>query len=105
MCSRGADMDQQPQTYLFMWRAIEIEVTYTPRRWKVIDHLAIRSIKPEDAPLPITRTGYLSHFMQAGTVEAYGGDIVAQIVAWLDDEARSAEWREHLEAQRQLTLF
>ena len=57
------------------------------------------------APLPITRTGYHSHFMQPGTIEAHRGDVVAQIVAWLDEEAAKPAWRAHVEASRQGELF
>lgn len=96
---------EQQTAYRFAWRGIEIEVIYTQRRWKVIDHLAIRSVKPERARLPITRTGYYSHFMQPGTVEAHGGDVVAQVIAWLDEEAAKPEWRVYVEASRQGELF
>lgn len=94
-----------PQTYRFAWQGIAIEATYTPLRWGAIDHLAIRSIAPQDAPLPITRTGYRSHFMQPGTIEAHGGDVVAQIIAWLDEEAAKPAWLAHVEASRQGELF
>jgi hypothetical protein len=77
-------MEQQPQTYRFHWRSIEIEVIYTPLKWGVIAHLEIRSIRPERARLPITDTRYRSHFHAPGTIEALGGDVVAQVIAWLD---------------------
>ncbi|MFM9977022.1 MAG: hypothetical protein ACKVOP_03115 [Sphingomonadaceae bacterium] len=95
----------EPQTFRLLWQGIEIEIVYTPRRWSVIDHLDIRSVRPERAPLPITRTGYRSHFMQPGTIDAHGGDVVAQVMAWLDDEAGSSDWLTHIEATRQGTLF
>lgn len=95
----------EPQTFRFTWEAIEIEATYTPRKWGVIDHLEIRSIAPERAPLPITATGYRSHFMQPGTIEAHGGDVVAQVRAWLDEEAAKPEWQAHVQANRQGELF
>ena len=80
-------------------------MTFTPRWSGFMEHLAIESIAPERAPLPITGTGYLSHFMQPGTVAAHGGDVVAQVIAWLDEEAAGAEWLEHVAASRQLALF
>ncbi|MEJ7928249.1 hypothetical protein WG908_15990 [Sphingobium sp. AN641] len=95
----------EPQTYRFAWQGIGIEATYTPLRWRVIDHLEIHSVEPQGAPLPITRTGYLSHFMQPGTIEAHGGDVVAQVIAWLDEDAAKPEWRAHVEASRQGDLF
>lgn len=105
MCLRGADMEQQPQTYRFTWQGIEIEATYTPRKWNVIAHLEIRSINPERAALPITATGYRSHFHPMGTIEAHGGDVVAQVTAWLDEEARSPKWQRHMERSSQGELF
>jgi cytolysin (calcineurin-like family phosphatase) len=97
-------MDQQT-AYSFDWHGIEIHVVHTKRRWGVIDHLAIRSVNPDRAPLPITSTGYFSHFMQPDTVEAHGGDVVAQVTAWLDEEATKPEWRAHVERSRQGELF
>lgn len=96
----------ETQTCIFEWNGITIEATYKPHYVKgVIAHLAILSVQPERAPLPITSTGYLSHFMQPGTVEAHGGDVVAQVTAWLDEEAANPEWRAHMDASRQAELF
>ena len=98
-------MEQQPQVYRFTWQGIELEATYTPHKWGVITHLEIRSINPERAVLPITATGYLSHFHECGTVEARGGDVVAQVTAWLDEEATTPEWQAHVARSRQSELF
>lgn len=80
-------MDQQTQTYRLTWRAIEIEARYQPFHWLTIAHLEIESVNPERTPLPVTETGYRSHFHPRGTMEAIGGEIPAQIIAWLDDAA------------------
>jgi hypothetical protein len=98
-------MDQQSQTYRFIWQGIEIEATYCPIKWGVIAHLEIRSIAPAGAPLPITSTGYRSHFHPIGTVEAHGDDVVAQVTAWLDEEATKPEWQAHVVRSRQGELF
>jgi hypothetical protein len=96
----------EPQTHRFTWQGIEIEAAYTPHKWGgVIAHLEIRSVKPERARLPITSTGYRSHFHQPGTIEAHGGDVVAQVISWLDEEAAKPEWRHYLESNRQGRLF
>jgi hypothetical protein len=106
MCSRGADREQQSQTHRFIWQGIEIEAVYTPRHYGgVIAHLAIRSVAPEGAPLPITSTGYRSHFHQPGTIEANGNDVVAQVTAWLDEESVKPDWLAYLDANRQGELF
>jgi hypothetical protein len=99
-------MEQHQQIHRFTWQGIEIEAGYTPCMWGgVIAHLEVRSIAPERAPLPITETGYRSHFHPCGTVEANGGDVAAQLVAWLDEEAPKPEWRQHAESSRQGELF
>jgi hypothetical protein len=95
----------EKQIHRLTWRGIEIEARYTPLQWKVIAHLEIESVAPERAPLPITETGYRSHFHQPGTVEANGGDVVAQVTAWLDEEAEKLEWKRHVESCRQFSLF
>lgn len=99
-------MKQHPQTHRFIWQGIEIEVVYAPVKWGgVIAHLEVQSIQPPRAPLPITETGYRSHFHPCGTVEANGGDVVAQVIAWLDEEAAKPRWQRYLEASRQGELF
>lgn len=98
-------MERQPRIYRFIWQGIEIEARYWPLKWNVVAHLEIRSIAPEGAPLPITSTGYRSHFHQPGTIEGHGGDVVAQVTAWLDEEAADREWQRYVEASRQGELF
>ncbi|KQX22758.1 MULTISPECIES: hypothetical protein [unclassified Sphingomonas] len=94
------------QSYRFHWEGIEIEATYVPRSWGgVIAHLEIESIQPPRAPLPITETCYKSHFHPCGTVEANVGDVVAQIIKWLDEEAAKPEWRAYVARSRQGELF
>lgn len=106
-CFRGVlTMNQHPQTHRFTWQGIEIEATYCPRIWGgVIAHLEINSIQPPRAPLPITETGYKSHYHPCGMVEANGGDVVAQVIAWLDEEAAKPDWRRYVENSRQGVLF
>ena len=93
------------QTHRFHWQGIEIEAVYTPLKWGVTAHLEVRSIRPERARLPITDTGYRSHFHTPGTIDALGGDVVAQVIAWLDEEAASPDWQRYIEASRQGELF
>lgn len=74
---------------------------YVPRHFGAISHIEVRSVKPARAPLPITETGYRSHFVPLGTVEAHGGDVVAQVRAWLDEAALDKAWIERCERARQ----
>jgi len=98
-------MDQPSQIHRFTWLGIVIEARYWPRKWGVSAHLEIESIAPERAPLPITDTGYRSHFHPCGTIEANGGDVVAQVAAWLNEAAKAVGWQAHMEASRQGKLF
>lgn len=89
----------------FTWHGIDIEVRYQPD-WltSFIAHLDVTSLKPERAALPFTETGYRSHFLDPGIVEAAGGPI-AFVTAWLDEAAKDDEWRERESQTRQLSLF
>jgi len=70
----------------------------------IVEHLAIRSIAPDKARLPITETGYRSHYVQPGTVAAYGGPVAATIKL-LDDAAATIEWQDYVASARQGSLF
>ena len=94
------------ETHKFTWEGIEIELTYVPKAYGgAIAHLEVRSINPKRAPLPITETGYRSHFHPVGTVEEGEGTLIEQVTAWLDEEAKSKKWQTYLVESRQFSLF
>jgi len=95
------------ETYNITWQDIEIEATYTRRDFNgAIAHLVLKSIKPPRAPLPMTETGYRSHFHPIGTIERnFDGDVVACVIDWLDEEAKSKKWQKYIENSKQLALF
>jgi len=95
------------QTYRLTWEGIDIEARYDPAYCKdVIAHLEIETLEPERARLPITHTGYRSHFHPIGMIERdYSGDVIAAVTAWLNKEAQSKVWREYREDTRQGVLF
>ncbi|PKP97564.1 MAG: hypothetical protein CVT76_04225 [Alphaproteobacteria bacterium HGW-Alphaproteobacteria-15] len=99
----------EPYTFPFTWQGIEIEAIYTPRKWSVVDCLEIKSVNPARAPLPITDTGYLCCYLvpesESEATVPDGREIVAQVVAQLDAQARSQEWQAYVEASRQGDLF
>jgi hypothetical protein len=95
----------QKEAHRFTWQGIEIEATYDPRFCGIISHLEIKSVNPERAPLPITKSGYRSHFHPCGTIEAQDGDVVEQVIAWLDEEALKPEWQRYMANTRQGELF
>jgi len=79
------------------WRGIDIEITFTPERFGISDHIELRSAGR--VPLPVTETGYRSNFLPCGHVAVYGG-AVAFVTAWLDHEAAQTGWN-----GAQLSLF
>ncbi|MBI1262751.1 MAG: hypothetical protein GC184_13615 [Rhizobiales bacterium] len=91
------------------WQGIALSVAYEPN-WLSMEgeytvaHLQIEAVAPERAPLPITETGYRSHFLSPEEITEAGG-AVAYARAWLDYAAQSPEWRKHMEAARQMSLF
>ena len=94
------------------WHGIQIEITYTPDTspafrksyGRALDHLEIRSLVPAREPLPITETGYLSHFIARQIVEGAGGP-AALVLAWLDHFAQSPVWKAQQISRQQLDLF
>jgi len=63
----------------------------------MVEHVELRT--GNGTPLPVTETGYRSHFMGKGNVAQHGG-AVAFVTAWLDHEADRTGWR-----GAQLSLF
>lgn len=68
------------------------------------DHVEVESIRPKKAPLPITETGYRSHFMAALELVNAGGPVTF-VTAWLDREASSRAWAARAAKQSQGDLF
>jgi len=104
--------DTPAQTHTIVWNGIRIEVRYC-RSWSEsyeriygypLAHLEIESIDPERTPLPVTQTGYRSHFTRPDIIEADGGP-VELVRAWLDDAAKDPKWIASEAARKQLSLF
>ncbi|MGO9547292.1 MAG: hypothetical protein ACLPPF_21180 [Rhodomicrobium sp.] len=68
------------------------------------DHLQIESINPEKAPLPITDTGYLSHFISPLALVNAGGPVTF-VTAWIERETRGKAWTRAAAKKAQGDLF
>ena len=79
------------------WCGIGIAITFTPNKFGMADHVELHS--DGKSPLPVTESGYRSHFVTAGAVAHHGG-AVAFVTAWLDHEAQRTGW-----SGAQLSLF
>lgn len=89
----------------FVWRDVTLTATHTPNYlsdgWS---HIELRVVRPKGIPLPITETGYLSHFLSEDDLEAAGGP-AAFFRAWLEREATSKRYRLAFAKWQQLDLF
>lgn len=68
------------------------------------DHIEVESITPSRAPLPITETGYRSHFIPALELMNAGGPVTF-VTAWIEQEAKGKAWRKAATAKQQGDLF
>jgi len=86
------------------WRGIALTIRHSPQ-WIRIPCGAVQHVEVESdghVPIPITETGYCSHFMIGDQALAdYGADPVAFVLAWLDHEAKGRAWRAFEAQQRQ----
>lgn len=105
-------MSRTVETHHLDWQGYRIEVRYCPS-WSTsyeeiygegMAHLEV--ISPEDPrrPLPVSETGYISHFTPARFIEDEGGP-VAFARGWLDEAAKSPKWKALEAAARQMTLL
>ena len=86
-----------------VWDGVQVEITYRQRRWKSdFDHIELHV--EEGRIIPVTETGYRSHFLPAGIVEEHGGP-EGFVRAWLDHEAGNSDWKKRRETARQMSLF
>lgn len=68
------------------------------------DHIEIESLKPKRAPLPITETGYRSHFISPLDLINAGGPVTF-VTAWINQEAKGKAWNKVAAAKAQGDLF
>lgn len=101
--------DHRFETHKLLWRGITIEVTYEAH-WLRREglycpcHLTLKTIERERYPLPVTETGYLSHFTDPVLVAEAGGPL-AYVTAELEATAMSKRWQQQEAERRQLSLF
>ena len=88
-----------------VWRGVICKVVHTTNYiFPGQSHLELTVLSTPRVPLPITRTGYISHFVAENAVTAAGG-AVSYFLEWLDREATSKAWTRTEIASRQGDLF
>lgn len=98
------------ETYVTEWRGISLEIRHCPNWFSmpeddfVTQHIEFRSEGKQI--LPVTETGYRSHFLNgADALAEFNHDPVAYVLAWLDEAAKCKKWLAQVEAARQYPLF
>lgn len=93
------------------WHEYEIELASTSNAFNLqqrtginMVHIELRTLQPAKAPLPVTQTGYRSHFVDAEIVAEYE-NVAAYVTAWLDHEAKSSDWQKIETEARQYALL
>jgi len=96
--------DDRYDSFNAAWHGVDLTIRHCAE-WSVsvgIDHIEVISAKR--VPLPVTETGYRSHFISPERIAEIGTP-VAYVLAWLDHAAESADWKEAEFEARQLSLF
>jgi hypothetical protein len=68
------------------------------------DHIEVESIMPKKSALPITETGYRSHFLTPLELINAGGPVTF-VTAWLDAQAKGKDWQKRQTSRQQEDLF
>lgn len=93
-----------PVIIKIVWDGIAVEVSYRENYHRDIGLAHIELRVEKGRIIPITETGYRSHFLHTCVVDEYGGP-EAYVRAWLDNEAQSPEWNKRKDAARQMSFF
>lgn len=94
-----------PASRVRTWEHVRYRVRHTPDYIiKGTDHIEVVVISPKKEPLPITETGYLSHFVTDGSCPGID-EAVVFFAAWIDREAKTKRWQKLDQKRRQLDLF
>jgi len=87
---------------LIVWRGIRMEIKHVTGCFSGMDHIEIRT--KDRVPIPITETGYRSHFFPSGGLGEFE-TAVDYVRAWLEHEAKSKAWKAQEFSTQQLSLF
>ncbi len=94
-----------PASRVRTWEHVRYRVRHTPDYIiKGTDHVEVVVISPKKEPLPITETGYLSHFVTDGSCPGID-DAISFVTTWIEREAKTKRWQKLDQKRRQLDLF
>ncbi len=97
------------EIHQIVWQGISITVRHNPNwghGYKEIQGFCMTHteiIRDDRKQLPMTNTGYRSHFMDEREFEYYD-DVIDFVIQWLDHDAQSKAWKVYVADQNQLKL-
>ncbi len=84
-----------------VWQGINIQVNYAPEYFGChTAHLELKALEP----LPVTETGYRSHFAPKEHFDAHN-NIVDYCLEWLEKSAQKDNWINYALSKQQMRLF
>ena len=94
-------MADEPILHQIEWQGIAITISHR-KAWPInsFDHIELKA----DQRLPMTETGYRSHYMPNEALSEYDG-VIDFVTQWLEATCQSKEWKRHEESLRQPSLF
>lgn len=96
---------KKTRTAKLVWRDVTCRVRHTPNYLSTgWSHIEITVVSPKKAPLPITETGYRSHFLDEELLKKVGGPVTF-FVDWIEREAATKAWAKTDFKWRQGDLF
>lgn len=107
----GAVTKRRSSRYAIRWtnpisnEVVHIRITHTVSYLvSGQDHIEVQVRNPQGARLPITETGYRSHFIPTTELINAGGPVTF-VTAWIDKEAKSRDWQRRESTRAQGNLF
>ena len=92
------------QEHRIYWCGIAITIRCCPN-WLNTGWSHLEAQSSDLTRLPITETGYRSHFMPPEELAEWDDDPVSFVTDWLNHDAQLSAWQEHERANRQRSLF
>ena len=93
---------QYDEEVSLVWNGLDIHVTLSREMQTSYINFVHIEIRCKE-PLPMTNTGYRSHFMQAEAFAEYES-LEAFINIWLEEASQSKDWKQIWEARQQLSF-
>lgn len=104
MSTPAARPDDRYTVFRAEWRGISLKIRHCPMWSKAVEIDHIEVVSDKRVPLPITETGYKSHFLTPEQIADIGTP-VDYVMAWLGHAAQSETWKRNEAGSRQLSLF